>query len=57
MFSDIREGSFVDIFSSGSLDGMCEDYIPSWEYDGKAEAAGLLREHFNDQLKDEWNYE
>jgi hypothetical protein len=28
---DIREGSFDDIGASGSIDGMCGDYIPSWE--------------------------
>jgi hypothetical protein len=28
---DIREGSFDDIGASGTLDGMCEDYVPSWE--------------------------
>jgi hypothetical protein len=55
---DIREGSFDEIGASGTLDGMCGDYIPSWEYDGEAHTAVLLREHFEDQLKEtEWNYE
>jgi len=28
---DIREGSFDEVGASGTLDGMCEGYVPSWE--------------------------
>ena len=43
---DIKEGSFDDIGASGTLDGMCEDYIPSWEWQDKLE-----------ELVDQWDYE
>lgn len=49
MFSDIKEGSFVDFTSSGTLEGMSDDYVPSWDQ----------KINWRDELdmKDRWNYD
>jgi hypothetical protein len=53
---DIKEGSFDDIGASGTLDGMCEDFVPSWQR--VTDAVKILNDHFEaETLKDEWNYE
>ncbi len=51
MFNDIREGSFGDIGASGTLDGMCEDYIPSWDWE-------LVNNQLDELVyRDTWDYE
>jgi len=47
---DIKEGSFDDIGASGSIDGMCEDYVPSWDIEAFAKEA-------EKKLEEEWDYE
>lgn len=52
---DIREGSFDDIGASGSIDGMCEDHVPSWEY--RDRSVEILKELERRAIEEEWDYE
>ena len=40
---DIREGSFDEIGASGTLDGMCEGYVPSWDHVDEKSMEALSR--------------
>lgn len=51
---DIKNGSFDDVGASGTIDGMTEDYIPSWEC--VSDSMKVLNDHF-DKKRDEWDYE